>query len=41
VSDKLEFTGERFLPGTSGEIQWERGNALDGVVAEWQAHSRE
>jgi SAM-dependent methyltransferase len=22
-------------------IQWERGNTLDGVVAEWQEHSRE
>ena len=23
------------------KIQWERGNTLDGVVSEWQAHSRE
>lgn len=23
------------------KIQWDRGNALDGVVAEWQEHSRE
>lgn len=23
------------------KIQWERGNALDGVVAQWQEHSRE
>jgi SAM-dependent methyltransferase len=41
-ADRDEWVYRDYAQAFANEkIQWERGNALDGVVAEWQGHSRE
>jgi SAM-dependent methyltransferase len=42
LSDRDEWVYADYAQAFANEkLQWERGNALDGVVAEWQEHSRE
>jgi hypothetical protein len=42
LADRDEWVYGDYAQAFANEkIQWERGNALDSVVAEWQEHSRE
>lgn len=42
LADRDEWVYADYAQAFANEkLQWERGNALDGVVAEWQEHSRE
>jgi SAM-dependent methyltransferase len=42
LADRDEWVHRDYAQAFVNEkIQWERGNTLDGVVAEWQEHSRE
>jgi SAM-dependent methyltransferase len=42
LADRDEWVYADYAQAFANEkIQWERGNTLDGVVAEWQEHSRE
>lgn len=42
LADRDEWVYADYAQAFANEkLQWERGNTLDGVVAEWQEHSRE